>query len=92
MPRDSVARGGGYTFIKDSLINQPGFVRHWDEKAKSPYLYNEAKHQLVVYDDEESIQIKCAYVNEHNLGGIMFWQYMSDPKEYLLDVINSNLK
>jgi len=92
MPRDSVVRGGGYTFIKDSLINHAGFVRHWDEKAKSPYLFNEATHRLVVFDDEESIRIKCEYVNENNFRGIMFWQYMSDPKEYLLDVINTTLK
>lgn len=89
MPRDSVKRGGGYSFIKDSLINQKGFVRHWDDNAKSPYLFNDSTRQLVVYDDEESIKIKCEYILNHNLRGIMFWQYMSDPKEYLLDVINS---
>lgn len=88
MPRDSVLRGGGYSYIKDSLIHRPGFVRHWDEKAKAPYLFNEETRQLVVYDDEESIRIKCEYILENNLRGIMFWQYMSDPKEYLLTEIN----
>ena len=31
---------------------------------------------------------KCAYVRENGLAGVMFWEYMADPKEYLLDAIN----
>ncbi len=90
--RDSVLRAGGYTFIKDSLINRNGFVRYWDENAQAPYLFNEERNQLIVYDDEESVKIKCQYVLDHDLAGVMFWQYMSDPKEYLLDAINASLK
>ena len=37
-PRDSVVRGGGYTFIKDSLINKKGFVRYWDEEASTLFV------------------------------------------------------
>jgi chitinase len=88
---DSTRRGGGYTFIKDSLVNRRGLVRYWDEEAKAPYLFNEQTRQLVVYDDEESVKIKCEYVKENNLGGVMFWQYASDPKEYLLTTINEHL-
>lgn len=91
-PVDSVTRGGGYTYIKDSLSIKPGFVRHWDEKAKAPYLFNDSTKQLVTYDDEESVRYKCQYVKEHNMAGVMFWQYASDPKEYLLDAINENLR
>lgn len=91
-PVDSVTRGGGYSFIKDSLSMRPGFVRHWDDKAKAPVLFNEATHQMVSYDDEESVMHKCNYVKEHQMGGVMFWQYASDPKLYLLDAINKNLR
>jgi chitinase len=91
MPVEDRARGGGYTYIKDSLVNQKGFARHWDENAKAPYLFNEETNQLVVYDDEESVKFKCEYVIENNMGGLMFWQYASDPAEYLLDAINANL-
>lgn len=89
--RDSTLRGGGYTFIKDSMLTKPGFVRYWDEKAKVPYLWNEQLRQLVTYDDEESVKLKCEYVKEKGLGGVMFWQYASDPKEYLLDAVNQHL-
>jgi chitinase len=82
------ARGGGYTYIKDSLVNQKGFVRYWDEHARAPYLFNSDTRQLITYDDEESIRLKCEYVIDHHLAGMMFWQYASDPKEYLLDAMN----
>jgi chitinase len=87
-PVDSVARiRGGYSDIKDSLASRPGFVRHWDDAAKMPYLFNEETNQLVAYDDEESVKIKCEYVKAHNMAGVMFWQYASDPKKYLLTAI-----
>jgi chitinase len=88
---DSVTRAGGYTYIKDSMLIRPGFERHWDDKAKAPYLWNAETHQLVVYDDEESVEVKCEYVKEKNMAGIMFWQYASDPKEYLLTAVNKHL-
>ena len=91
MPVEGRARGGGYNYIKDSLVNKKGLVRHWDQKAQAPYLFNEETNQLIVYDDEESVKIKCEYVLDKNMGGMMFWQYASDTKEYLLDAMNENL-
>jgi chitinase len=88
---DTVTRGGGFTFIKDSIMIRPGFARHWDDKAKMPFLWNAETRQLVVYDDEESVKYKCEYVKEKNMAGIMFWQYASDPKEYLLTAVNQHL-
>jgi chitinase len=85
---DSLARGGGYTFVKDSIAMRPGFERHWDDKAKAPYLWNAETKQLVSYDDEESVTLKCDYVRENGMAGVMFWQYASDPKKYLLTAIN----
>ncbi len=90
-PVRAVTRGGGYTSIKDSISAIPGFTRYWDENAKAPYLFNEETFQLFSYDDEESVEHKCNYVLENNMGGVMFWQYSSDPKEYLLDAINEHL-
>ena len=90
-PVDSVTQGGGYTYIKDSIMSRPGFTRYWDEKAQGPYLWNAQSRQLVTYDDEESMKVKCEYVKAKGMGGIMFWQYASDPKEYLLTAANEHL-
>ncbi|PZR29845.1 MAG: chitinase [Citrobacter freundii] len=85
------AKGGGFTFIKDSLIGRKGYVRYWDEKARAPYLFNDSTRTFISYDDELSVQAKCNYVLERNLGGVMFWEYSSDPKGYLLGVVNEVL-
>lgn len=84
--------GKGYTYIKDSLVNKNEYFRYWDETAKAPYLYNFYKGIFVTYDDEEAVREKCKYVTNNGMGGVMFWEYSSDPKEYLLNAINEYLK
>ncbi|MGZ3752469.1 MAG: glycoside hydrolase family 18 protein [Mucilaginibacter sp.] len=84
-------RGKGYSTLKDSLINQNGYVRYRDRKAKAPYLYNATKRQFITYDDEWSVKKKCKYVLSKKMAGVMFWEYSSDPKEYLLDEVNAVL-
>lgn len=84
-------RVGGYTYIKDSLANKKGFKAYWDKNAKAPYLFNAAEKKFATYDDERSVKYKCRYVKKHKLGGVMFWEYSSDPKNYLLTAINKNL-
>ena len=82
----------GYTFIKDSLINQKEYFRYWDNVAQAPYVYNFYKSELVTYDDEESVRVKCEYIKDYDLAGVMFWEYGSDPKGFLLGAINQTLK
>ena len=83
--------GGGYTFIKDSLINQKGFKYYKDKDAKTPYLYNADTKQFISFDDEWSVKNKCQYVRKNDMAGVMFWEYSSDKKEYLLNEINNDL-
>jgi chitinase len=87
-----VERGNGYTFIKDSLLTNPAYKRHWDRKAKAPYLYNANLKRFVSYDDEQSVKAKCRYVKKKGLAGVMFWEYASDPKGYLLGEIDMKLR
>jgi len=86
-----VRRGGGYTFIKDSLVNQNGFKYYRDNDAKAAYLYNDSLKQFVTFDDEWSVKNKCRYVKGNGLAGVMFWEYSSDKKEYLLKEIDKDL-
>src|SRR5258705_1943822 len=81
------ARGGGFTYLKDSLVNKNGYKQYWDAEAKAPYLFNPEKKIFISYDDERSVKDKCKYVSHHHLAGAMFWEYNSDKKEYLLKVI-----
>ena len=81
------ARGGGFTFLRDSIIESNGFRRYWDNVARAPYLFNADRKIFISYDDEKSVKEKCKYVKRHHLAGAMFWEYFSDRKEYLLKVI-----
>ncbi|MHA4806524.1 glycosyl hydrolase family 18 protein [Flavitalea flava] len=84
-------RAGGFTYLKDSVIGRNGFVRYWDKKAKAPYLFQEQDKIFISYDDEQSVLEKCRYTKKNNLGGVMFWEYMSDKKGYLLKVIDDEI-
>ncbi len=86
------ARGGGFTYLKDSLVNKNGYKEYWDAAAKAPYLFNAEKKIFITYDNERSIKEKCKYVKRHGLGGAMFWEYNSDQKTYLLKVIADKFK
>lgn len=79
---------GGFTYIKDSLVNKRGYTRYWDAAAHAPYLFNAERKIFISYDDEESVKDKCEYALQHKLGGVMFWEYFSDRKEYLLKQMN----
>ncbi|HUQ66855.1 MAG TPA: glycoside hydrolase family 18 protein [Flavitalea sp.] len=81
------AKAGGFGFIKDSLENKNGFVKYWDDVAKSPYIFNKEKKVFISYDDERSIKEKTDYIKKNKLGGAMFWEYEDDPKENLLTVL-----
>jgi chitinase len=92
---DSVAkpaRAGGYTAIKDSILKLPGFKVHRDHHAKADYAFNDSTLQFITYDDEWSVKKKCKYIKQQQLAGAMFWEYIDDPKNYLLDVMDKVLK
>jgi len=82
----------GYSFIKDSLIGQKGYKKNRDTVAGAPYIYNSATKTIVSFDDEESVRRKCQYVLDKKMAGVMFWEYDSDPKRYLLNEITQTLK
>ncbi len=71
---------------RGELLGQ-GFTRYWDDAAKAPYLYSAEKRIFVTYEDPESLAVKCKYVREHKLGGVMFWEYFGDPEQKLLETI-----
>jgi chitinase len=80
-----------YSVIVSTMLDH-GYARFWDEKASVPYLYNAEKHIFVSYEDPQSIGAKCEYVVAHHLGGVMFWDYSSDPSGTLLHAIDDSLE
>lgn len=82
-------RGISFKNLTTQLSVDSGFVSHWDEQAKAPYMFNPTQHLFVTYDDKRSIQAKTRYAIDKKLGGIMFWQLRDDAfTEGLLDAID----
>lgn len=79
-----------YADIQATMINN-GFTRYWDPVASVPYLYNSETKIFVSYEDTESLALKCKYVLNNRLRGVMFWDYASDPTGALLDAIDAGL-
>ena len=86
------ARGGGFTYLKDSVVDKNGYKQYWDAIARAPYLFNAENNIFISYDDERSVKEKCKYVNKYHLAGAMFWEYSSDKKGYLLKIIADKFK
>jgi chitinase len=88
--------GGGhapdatYSDIAANLLGH-GYVRGWDAAASAPYLYHSQNRTFVSYEDPASLTLKCRYVREHHLAGMMFWEYSNDPGGVLLDAIDKGL-
>jgi chitinase len=81
-----------YAELADKFVDRQGFVRHWDDRAKAPYLWNSGSRTFISYDDPESIGIKAQYVKAHHLGGMMFWELSEDRNDELLDVIVRSMR
>ncbi|WP_230473834.1 glycoside hydrolase family 18 protein [Dyella choica] len=73
--------------LKQRYIDKQGYVRHWDDTAQAPWLWNEKTHRFVTYDDPQSIAAKAAFVRAEHLGGIMYWEQTNDPTDELLDAM-----
>jgi chitinase len=82
---------GAVRFHQIAAALREGFVRHFDEAARVPWLYNPTSRVWITYDDAQSIGEKAAYVRVNQLGGIMIWE-LSGDRGKLLPVINQQLR
>jgi len=63
------------------LTPESGYVRGWDERAASPYLYSPEDRVWIGYDDPRSIRMKAAWARERGLRGVMTWEIPDDDCE-----------
>lgn len=56
----------------------------WDDDAKVPYLRGPEGDLVAGFDNEESISIKCDYIQSHGLAGGFVWNYDSDYPDHRL--------
>ena len=74
-----------------SIVQYLYKYRHWDEKAKVPYLVLPETNTLVSFDDAESIKLKAQYVVDHKARGVIIWEitgdYLEDGSTPLTDAL-----
>ncbi len=81
--------GPGYSDITEEFIAEGGYKKYWDEQAGAAYLWNGST--FISYEDPEAIALKCRYVKEAGLGGIMYWEHGCDKTHTLVEVIGREL-
>ena len=79
-----------YDAIIDSINSNKGYTEYWDEAAKAPYIWRQKDSLFITYDNAKSLKYKVEFVNDNQLGGIMFWQFNGDNGT-LLNTIYNNL-
>ena len=89
-PADPGNYGPGYGELAEHYIGQNGFVRHFDEAAQAPYLFDGST--FISYDDPQSVAAKCRYLREKGLLGIMYWEHRCDPSRTLLAALYGGMR
>lgn len=91
VPANRDVTGFHYDKIQEMLQTGEGNYRyHWDDDAKAPWLYN--GNSFITYEDERALSHKAAYVKEHNLMGMMFWEYSHDKTQTLVEHLHKELQ
>ena len=67
-----------------------GVTVGWDDECKVPYIYDANNRKFYSYENEKSIGIKCEYIHDKGLAGMMYWQRTQDYNNKLLNAIYSN--
>jgi len=73
-----------YKDIVRILEDYDDFQYFFDESALAPFVWNEQDKIFITYDDERSIRHKSEYVNQRDLGGLMYWQMGQDTDDLTL--------
>nr|XP_019543590.2 chitinase-3-like protein 1 [Aedes albopictus] len=85
----------GYNEICEKLAADK-WNQCWDADQKVPFAYGGS--QWVGYDNVESLSLKCDFIDQHELGGVMLWSIETDDfhgrcgeKFTLLNTLNERL-
>lgn len=67
------------SFLDYKRIQTNDHVREaWDSVAQAPYLENTDGELVLGYDNPRSLKIKCEYIRQNGLHGVMYWDYAGD--------------
>ena len=82
--------GPAYGEITPEYLRENNFQIYWDADAEANYLWN--GRTLVSYESPKAVRLKCKYVKEKKLLGIMYWEHGNDPTRELLGAIADEIQ
>lgn len=80
-PYSAPAEAGDWRSIKVRYLGQPGWTRHWQPQAQSPWLYNAAAKIMISYEDPRSIAIRSHFARNQGLRGVFMWELTADDAQ-----------
>jgi len=80
-PYSAPADGGDWRVIKSRYLDQPGWTKHWQPQAQSPWLYNAGKKIFISYEDPRSIGLRAQFAREQGLAGVFMWELTGDDEQ-----------
>lgn len=75
------ADAGDWRVIKARYLDQPGWTRHWQPQAQSPWLYNAGQRIFISYEDPRSIALRARFAREQGLAGVFMWELTGDDEQ-----------
>ncbi|KAJ2874238.1 hypothetical protein GGH93_002567 [Coemansia aciculifera] len=75
--------------LKTANTTGDEWVRVWDDRSSTPWLYNPPMRRFISYDDQASIDRKVDYAKKKNLKGMMAWSLHSDYNAELISALNN---
>ena len=75
------ADAGDWRVIKARYLDQPGWTKHWQPQAQSPWLYNPTQKIFISYEDPRSIGLRAQFAREQGLAGVFMWELTGDDEQ-----------
>jgi len=72
-----------YTDIETKFIGQNGYVRHWNDESKVPYLYSPDTKAFITYNDKTTMMYTTSLVKSLDIAGVMSWDISGDRNKTL---------
>ncbi len=79
-----------YSFAEIMDLLNAGWNYIWDDCAKVPYILKPDRTKIISYDDEKSVGLKCQYILEKEVAGVIIWELSDDyyqDSSVLLNVV-----
>ncbi|MBD8347783.1 glycoside hydrolase family 18 protein [Dysgonomonas sp. HGC4] len=66
---------------KDLVNLKHEYTEKWDSKAQVPYLVDTDGDFVCSFDNPKSLEIKCKYLLDRGMLGVMYWEYNCDDAD-----------